>query len=452
VVPKKTSDVTGETRAFKTYAAVIGLSALIPLCWLARVETISGKQVPALVLFSALVVYSNHRAVEFANGSIVNADFMIMMAAIVAFSGTSPMLAPAVVALARGLYLPHLRARSWALISLNCASGILGVIAGAAALQLFPAPNSASILVAIGAALVAATACVVTLWLALAPAFVLRNQSFRSVVGTFAPRAVESLPFSLVGFFVGLLYLRTDPSVGVVLVLMLIVPMFIAREMFASYLKVKEAHNETVHMLIRALEAKDRYTAGHAERVAMYAEYIGEQMQFMPARMERLRFAALMHDIGKLVVPNHILNKPGKLTEEEFRLIKQHEKVSVQMLSNIEFLRPIAGAGHSDNTRFDPDDPTHPIEPYIVMIADAYDAMTSTRAYRKALPQEVAFQELRDKAGIQFHPACVEALIAALEARGEKHGAGYEVEAEFEDAPEAGLGSAGLGDLLPAEA
>ena len=139
-------------------------------------------------------------------------------------------------------------------------------------------------------------------------------------------------------------------------------------------------------MLIRALEAKDSYTAGHAERVAMYALYVGEEMHFMPARMERLRFAALMHDIGKLVVPNHILNKPGKLTEDEFARIKTHEKVSVQMLSNIEFLRPIAGAGHSDNTRFDPDDASHPIEPYIVMIADAYDAMTSTRAYRKALP------------------------------------------------------------------
>jgi HD-GYP domain-containing protein (c-di-GMP phosphodiesterase class II) len=180
--------------------------------------------------------------------------------------------------------------------------------------------------------------------------------------------------------------------------------------------------------------------------------YMGEQMRFGPARMERLRFAALMHDMGKLVVPNHILNKPGKLTEEEFARVRVHEKVTVQMLSRIEFLRPIASSAHSDNTTFDPDDPAHPIEPYIVMIADAYDAMTSTRAYRKALPQEVAFTELRDKAGIQFHPACVEALIAAIEARGERHGAGYEVQEEFADAPEAGLGSAGLGDLLPAEA
>jgi HD-GYP domain-containing protein (c-di-GMP phosphodiesterase class II) len=171
----------------------------------------------------------------------------------------------------------------------------------------------------------------------------------------------------------------------------------------------------------------------------------------MPARLERLRFAALMHDIGKLVVPNQLLNKPGRLTPEEFAKVRIHEKVSVQMLSHIDFLQPIAGAAHSDNTKFDPDDDDHPIEPYIVMIADAYDAMTSTRSYRKALPQDVAFQELRDKAGIQFHPECVEALIHSIETRGEKHGAGFEEQDEFDDAPDTGLGSAGLGDLLPSE-
>jgi HD-GYP domain-containing protein (c-di-GMP phosphodiesterase class II) len=147
-----------------------------------------------------------------------------------------------------------------------------------------------------------------------------------------------------------------------------------------------------------------------------------------------------------------LLNKPGRLTPAEFARVRVHEKVSVQMLSHIDFLRPIAAASHSDNTRFNPDDPDHPIEPYIVMIADAYDAMTSTRAYRKALPQNIAFQELRDKAGVQFHPACVEALIHAVEKRGERHGDGYESDAEFDDAPAAGLGSAGLGDLLDHEA
>jgi HD-GYP domain-containing protein (c-di-GMP phosphodiesterase class II) len=233
--------------------------------------------------------------------------------------------------------------------------------------------------------------------------------------------------------------------------LLIIVPILIAREMFASYLRVKESHDETVGMLIHALEAKDRYTSGHSERVADYARYIGEELNFMPARLERLRFAALMHDIGKLVVPNQLLNKPGRLTPDEFSQVRVHEKVSVQMLSHIDFLRPIAAASHSDATRFDPDDLDHPIEPYIVMIADAYDAMTSTRAYRKALPQDVAFRELRDNAGVQFHPACVEALIHAVEKRGEHHGAGFETDAEFENAPVAGVGSAGLGDLLDSD-
>jgi HD-GYP domain-containing protein (c-di-GMP phosphodiesterase class II) len=82
------------------------------------------------------------------------------------------------------------------------------------------------------------------------------------------------------------------------------------------------------------------------------------------------------------------------------------------------------------------------------MVADAYDAMTSTRSYRKALPQEVAFQELRDKSGTQFHPEAAAALIRAIEKRHEVHGAGHEEETQFEDAPEMGLGSAGLGDLL----
>jgi HD-GYP domain-containing protein (c-di-GMP phosphodiesterase class II) len=82
------------------------------------------------------------------------------------------------------------------------------------------------------------------------------------------------------------------------------------------------------------------------------------------------------------------------------------------------------------------------------MVADAFDAMTSTRSYRKALPQSVAFDELRNKTGVQFHPQCVDALIRAIERRGEQYGSGFEPDVQFEDAPASGVGSAGLGDLL----
>jgi len=233
-----------------------------------------------------------------------------------------------------------------------------------------------------------------------------------------------------------------------------VAPILIARQAFASYLQLKETQDAATDTLIRALESKDPYTGGHVGRVATYACYIGEQLSFTPWRMERLRLAALMHDIGKLIVPNQLLNKPGRLTEEEFATVKKHEAVSIELLQRIDFLAPVAPSAASEFTDYRPDDLRHPIEPYIVHVADAYDAMTSTRSYRKALSQGVAFAELRDKAGTQFHPVVVEALIAAIEDRNEVHGRGHEDEQHLwaVPPPDAGTGSAGLGDLAPGEA
>ena len=88
--------------------------------------------------------------------------------------------------------------------------------------------------------------------------------------------------------------------------------------------------------------------------------------------------------------------------------MRMHEAVSAQMLSHIDLLAPVAESSLSEHTEYQPDDAKHPIEPYIVMVADAFDAMTSTRSYRQALPTEVAIAELREKAGTQFHPECTD--------------------------------------------
>jgi HD-GYP domain-containing protein (c-di-GMP phosphodiesterase class II) len=113
-----------------------------------------------------------------------------------------------------------------------------------------------------------------------------------------------------------------------------------------------------------------------------------------------------------------------------------------------------AAAGHHaryDGGGYGGPEGERPLEAYIVAVADAFDAMTSTRSYRRALPMEVAFEELRNKSGSQFHPDCVDALIAAIEERGEKVGLGFEEDVvEFDVAPPvAGVGSAGLGDRAP---
>ncbi len=158
-----------------------------------------------------------------------------------------------------------------------------------------------------------------------------------------------------------------------------------------------------------------------------------------------------MHDIGKLIVPNHLLNKPGPLTAEEYDQVRQHEDVTVALLSRIDFLAPVAPIVLGVYAPWDDDQRPDAVARHIVAVADAYDAMTSTRAYRRALSQEVAFAELRAKAGSQFHPMCVEALITSLEQRGLHHGAGHEsadAAGGWDTAPPVvGPGSAGLGHL-----
>jgi HD superfamily phosphohydrolase YqeK len=301
---------------------------------------------------------------------------------------------------------------------------------------------------ALVAAVPATLAFVLVNWALLAASYVVEDgRPVRELAEGLGPSLVQAVPFAFVGVCLGRLYLDVGPAI----VLLLVVPILVARDTFASYLEVKRANEETVQMLVRALEAKDRYTAGHAERVANYARLIGEELRFTPARLERLRFAALMHDIGKLVVPNHLLNKPGKLTAEEYARVRTHEAVSAQMLSHIDFLAPVAQSSLSEHTVYQPDDAKHPIEPYIVMVADAYDAMTSTRSYRQALPPDVAIAELRDKAGEQFHPECAAALIRVLERMGQIHGPDETHVDEHWDVtpPEVGVGSAGLGDLIP---
>jgi hypothetical protein len=270
------------------------------------------------------------------------------------------------------------------------------------------------------------------------------DERYRSVVPEVARINFLGFPFALFGIGLG----WTFVEIGLFTAPLLLVPIFVARSTFASFVELKAAQEQTIETLISALEAKDRYTAGHAQRVATFSEYVGIEMSFGPRRMERLRYAALMHDIGKLIVPNQLLNKPGKLTESEFERVKRHEFVSVELLRRIDFLAPIAGDTTTEAASAAVTGDGL-VEPAIIHVADAFDAMTSTRSYRKALSQATAFDELRKGAGTQFHPGCVDALISSIERRGEHYGEGHEEDVhEWEVAPpEAGTGSAGLGDL-----
>ncbi|MGZ6965982.1 MAG: HD-GYP domain-containing protein, partial [Acidimicrobiia bacterium] len=377
---------------------------------------------PVLIL-GALYALAEHQVALIRSDVSVSASPMLCMAAVVVFHDQAALLGPLLVGVFGGLYWPQIRSRDWRKILFNCGMCGLGAFAAALVFNLLAPANIqrpvSLLIITLPTAIVSSVVSLAAL------SVILRLLSgeglpFRRV----ASSALQTYPFMLLGVFMGTLYL----NYGAVLVPLFVVPILVARQTFASYLALKESQEAAVRTLIGALEAKDPYTAGHAERVARYAQYIGEELGMSPARLERLRFAALMHDVGKLVVPNHLLNKKGKLTAEEFAAVRLHEEVSVQILTRIDFLAPVAPSATSEAAEFAPvaDDRGQPIEPHIVAVADAFDAMTSTRSYRRALPQQTAFDELRKNSGKQFHPRVVEALIIAIQQRNEEHGLGHE--------------------------
>lgn len=403
-------------------------------------------QVGPILVFGGLFMFAEHQPTELRSGSSMSAGFMLGMASIVVFEHDDSLLGPLLVGICGGFYLPHLHRHEWAKIGFNCGLYGLSVAAAAAVYTTLSPADPSSVLHLLVLAIPSSLAfSVVDLGLLTFGLSYKSRQPIRALLSDVSRSHLQIYPFALLGVFFGQLYL----DIGMVAVPLLVVPILTARRTFASSLALKGAQDDTVSTLIKALEAKDPYTSGHAERVATFSQYIGEQLGFSSRRMERLRLAALMHDIGKLIVPNHLLNKAGKLTEQEYIRVRRHEDVSIALLERIDFLAPVATAASSEFAHYTPDDSKFPIEPYIVHVADAFDAMTSTRSYRKALTQEVAFAELRARAGAQFHPDAVEALIAAIESRSEFHGAGHEsiVHDFLVTPPESGVGSAGLGDL-----
>lgn len=176
-----------------------------------------------------------------------------------------------------------------------------------------------------------------------------------------------------------------------------------------------------IRALAAALDARDPYTAGHSERVSALSVLMGRQMLLGAEKLEILRLGALLHDVGKIGVSDEVLRKPGVLTSEEFEQLKRHPALGARILRQVPFLTPHVpivelhherpdGGGYPFGLRGD----EIPVAARIVHVADAFDAITSARAYRPARGAAEALAELRRHAGTQFDPASVDALAAVL--------------------------------------
>lgn len=194
----------------------------------------------------------------------------------------------------------------------------------------------------------------------------------------------------------------------------------------AVHLRLHEASKEmflsTVWSLASAIDAKDPYTHGHSQRVSRYAAAVGKVLGFDDQEIERLSLSAVLHDVGKIGVPEAILNKPERLTSAEMAVMKTHPEKGAEILSSIRAMRDVVPGVLHHHERFDglgyPNGlkgHNIPLQARIIMVADTFDAMTSSRPYRSALPARSAVDELRRFAGLQFDPRLAEILVSLIE-------------------------------------
>jgi HD-GYP domain-containing protein (c-di-GMP phosphodiesterase class II) len=195
----------------------------------------------------------------------------------------------------------------------------------------------------------------------------------------------------------------------------------ITLENIELYDNLQNFYLEMVQTLARAIDAKDSYTHEHADRARRYARRIGLRLNLPDVMIRHIEYAALMHDIGKIGIDENILHKPGKLTPEERDIIKKHPAIGNRIIAPVAFLSPVApmvlyhqewynGQGYPEGLAGE----EIPLGARIVAVIDAFDAITSDRPYRKALPHSIGIEELNKGAGSQFDPKVVKAFLEIL--------------------------------------
>lgn len=245
--------------------------------------------------------------------------------------------------------------------------------------------------------------------------------AFAATFGELIPNLASIAPFGLL-----FAYILNFES-GQYLVLLFIFPLLLARYSFNLYLDSKTQYYKMVKTLVVTLEAKDIYTRGHSQRVEAYAEEICMAMKMPMTQTETVKIAALLHDIGKIGIGDTILGKPGRLTDDEFMVITTHPAIGVKILKEINVNPKVIqyvkyhhkwfnGCGYPDID----DGEEVPLESYILGVADAYDAMTSDRPYRRGFSPEKALGIIEESMGEQFHPEVSKVFLKIKEAQLER--------------------------------
>ncbi len=404
--------------------------------------------------FAIAFVYFEWHTVEVNDRLFASPSIMVLLTAAVIFGPESAVIGTATMAALGPLAPADVRERRWFQPIANFGQLVTSAAAATTVLALFvsvgvsggeSALDAGLWRIALGSALASVVYGIVNYRMVL---FAVSRVYGRLEVRPWSHIGAILLPMTGMGFLGGMLG-ATYLTIGTAALPLIAVVFFVGYMAFESYARLREAQESTIRGFIKALEAKDLYTRGHTERVARFTEMIGKQMGFDGTQLERLRWAALIHDVGKLAVPRELIRKRSRLTDEEYETMQQHVHFVEDLLVDVDFLQPMIeiaanhhahydgngyhGAGHEHG-----DVPSQ--EACILAVADSFDAITSTRSYRVALTQPYAYAELRRHAGTQFDPEVVEAFIEGMENSGHRYGSKIELtDDEARDIAEEGL-------------
>jgi HD-GYP domain-containing protein (c-di-GMP phosphodiesterase class II) len=214
-------------------------------------------------------------------------------------------------------------------------------------------------------------------------------------------------------------------KVGLWAAAMFMVPLYLARFAFSKYAETRELFFGTVQALSQAIDAKDGFTRGHADRVSRIAGAIAREFGLAERLIEQIELAGLLHDIGKIGVEDRILMKPQRLEQDEQELMRRHPVYGASILAPSAALRPLVpivlhhhenfdGSGYPEGLKGE----EIPFGSRIIIVADAYEAMTSDRIYRKAIGHDRAMEQLNKYKGVQFDPKVVRALEQVVQKKG----------------------------------
>lgn len=399
-------------------AAVLAVSGALTLGTLFVVQA-DPQPLWLWVTFAASFVALEFSSVEVNDRLFVSGSILVAFTAAVVFGHESAVLAVALMAAIAVLHPDDLRERRWRQPAVNFGQLVLSATVGIAVFLPFLPARAVTVAdlprLAVGAALAAAVYDWVNFRLV---RFIVRRLYPERQLLPWSKLLANHIALAVLGAFGGILgaaYVLVGPAI-----LPLIVVTFLVGQMgFHSYSQLRGAHEDTIRGFVKAVEALDPYTRGHTERVALFTRLTGERLGFGPERLERLRWASLIHDVGKVAVPADLLHAADALGDQDRRRMIRHMRVVEDVLAEVDFLAPAVrvASGLHQLGRI----AGVPVETRILGAADAFDAMTSTRSYRAAVTQGTAFDQLRRRTDV-YGAEVVEALIAAIADSGEVYG------------------------------